>query len=73
MSEIFPVGGVQIFSGTIHVYNWMKPPDLTGTLIFQNPDEDIKISFLKTQSEGAMVDPDDKVANVAEDKEIVSD
>ncbi|CAB3996175.1 zinc finger 180 isoform X2 [Paramuricea clavata] len=36
----------------------------------KNPDEDIKISYLKTQSEGAMVDPDDKVANVAEDKEI---
>ena len=30
------------------------------------------MSYLKTQSEGAMVDPDDKVANVAEDKEIVS-
>ncbi|XP_028400915.1 zinc finger and SCAN domain-containing protein 12-like [Dendronephthya gigantea] len=36
----------------------------------KSPDEEIKISYLKTQSEGAMVDPDDKVANVAEDKEI---
>ena len=30
------------------------------------------MSYLKTQSEGAMVDPDDKISNVAEDKDIVS-
>ncbi|XP_046839721.1 zinc finger protein with KRAB and SCAN domains 3-like [Xenia sp. Carnegie-2017] len=36
----------------------------------KNPDDDIKIAHLKTQPEGAMVDPDDKVSNVAEDKEI---
>lgn len=39
--------------------------------LFQSHDEEFKVSYLKTQSEGAMVDADDRIVDIAEDKDIV--